>query len=153
MPLNRSFIGRSGASKAPFEVTRGDIRRFATAIGDTNPISLDPEAARAAGYPDVVAPPTFLITASTGDAGGGFISDPELGLQYALVVHGEETFAFSRPVCAGDVLDSVTTIADIRDAGRNELMTLVTEVSCQGEPVATVTNTIVSRGTAAGGEA
>ena len=54
-----------------------------------------------------------------------------------------------RPVRAGDLLDSTTRIEGIRDAGRNELMTLVTEVTCNTEPVATVTNTIVSRGTAA----
>lgn len=149
MPLNRDFVGRSAASKQPFEVTRNDIRRFAEAIGDSNPVYLDPAAARALGHPDVVAPPTFLITASIGDAGGGFIADPDLGVIYALVVHGEERFAFHRPVYAGDVLESVTRIVGMRDAGRNELMTLETEVSCNGEPVATVTNTIVSRGTAA----
>jgi acyl dehydratase len=148
MPLNRDFVGRSAASKQSFEVTRNDIRRFAEAIGDDNPIYLDPEAAKAAGHPDVVAPPTFLITATIGEGGGGFIGDPELGLNYSLVVHGEERFAFHRPVYAGDVLDSVTRIDSMRDAGRNELMTLVTEVSCNGEAVATVTNTIVSRGTA-----
>ena len=153
MPLNRDFIGRSARSKEPFEVTRNDIRRFALAIGDPNPAYLDPEAAKALGHRDVVAPPTFLISASTGDAGGGFIGDPDLGLVYAMVVHGEERFAFHRPVYAGDVLDTVTTIADIRDAGRNELMTLVSEVTSNGEPVATVTNTIVSRGTAAPKEA
>jgi acyl dehydratase len=70
-----------------------------------------------------------------------------------MVVHGEERFEFHRPVYAGDVLDTVTTIADIRDAGRNELMTLVSQVTSNGEPVATVTNTIVSRGTAAPKEA
>ena len=152
MPLNRDYIGRSAASSRPFEVTRGDIRRFALAIGDSNPAYLDPEAAKALGHPDVIAPPTFLITASTSEA-GGFLADPELGLVYALVVHGEERFAFHRPVRAGDLLDSVTRIDDIRDAGRNELMRLVTEVTSNGEPVATVTNTIVSRGTAATQEA
>jgi acyl dehydratase len=153
MPLNRDFIGRIASAGETFEVTRNDIRRFALAIGDTNPAYLDPEAAKALGHPDVVAPPTFLISASTGDAGGGFIGDPELGLSYAMVVHGEERFEFHRPVYAGDVLDTVTTIADIRDAGRNELMTLVSQVTSNGEPVATVTNTIVSRGTAAPKEA
>ncbi|MCW2500012.1 MAG: MaoC-like dehydratase [Frankiales bacterium] len=149
MPLNRDFIGRSARSKEPFEVTRNDIRRFALAIGDPNPAYLDREAAKALGHPDVVAPPTFLITASTGDVAGSFLADPALGLNYALVVHGEERFEFHRPVYAGDLLDSQTRIADIRDAGRNELMTLVTEVTSNGEPVATVSNTIVSRGTAA----
>ena len=148
MPLNRDFIGRTAPSAEPFEVTRNDIRRFALAIGDHNPAYHDIDAAKALGHPDVIAPPTFLISATTGDAGGGFIMNPELGLTYALVVHGEETFEFHRPVRAGDLLDSVTRIADMRDAGRNELMTLVTEVTSNGEPVATVTNTIVSRGTA-----
>jgi acyl dehydratase len=155
MPLNRDFIGRSVTSSTPFEVTRNDIRRFAQAIGDPNPAYRDPEAAKALGHPDVVAPPTFLITAGSADAdaGGGFFQDPALGLRFEMVVHGEERFEFHRPVYAGDVLDSVVTIADMRDAGRNELMTLVTEVSCNGERVATVTNTIVSRGTAAPKEA
>lgn len=148
MALNRDYIGRSATSKDPFEVTRNDIRRFALAIGDTNPAYQDPEAAKALGHRDVVAPPTFLISASTGEAGGGFISDPELGLNYSLVVHGEERFEFHRPVYAGDVLETTTRIADIRDAGRNELMTLVSEITSNGERVATVSNTIVSRGTA-----
>lgn len=149
MPLNRDFIGRSAPSTQPFEVTRGDIRRFALAIGDHNPAYLDREAAQAFGHPDVIAPPTFLISASTGDAAGGLIGHPDMGLVYAMVVHGEEKFEFHRPVRAGDLLDSVTRIEDIRDAGRNELMTLVTEVTSNGDPVATITNTIVSRGTAA----
>jgi acyl dehydratase len=149
MPLNRAFIGRSAPSNEPFEVTRNDIRRFALAIGDANPAYHDVDAAKALGHRDLVAPPTFLITASIGEGGGGFVGDPELGLNYAMVVHGEERFSFHRPVYAGDVLTSVTTVADIRDAGRNELMTLVTEVTSEGEPVATLSNTIVSRGTAA----
>jgi acyl dehydratase len=147
MPLNREFVGRSARSSRPFEVTRNDIRRFAAAIGDSNPAYSDVEAAKALGHPDLIAPPTFLITASTNEA-GSFLGDPALGLQYALVVHGEEKFAFHRPVRAGDLLDSETTIAGIRDAGRNELMTLLTEITCAGEKVATVTNTIVQRGTA-----
>jgi acyl dehydratase len=153
MPLNRDFIGRSTKAHEPFEVTRNDIRRFAQAIGDNNPAYHDPEAAKALGHRDVVAPPTFLIAANASGPGGGFIHDPDLGLNYAMVVHGEERFEFHRPVYAGDVLDTVTTIADIRDAGRNELMTLVSDVTSNGEQVATVTNTIVSRGTAAPKEA
>ena len=148
MPLNRDFIGRSTRSEEPFEVTRGDIRRFALAIGDENPVYLDPKAAVEAGHPDVIAPPTFLITLGTSGA-GAYLHDPELGLRFEMVVHGEQRFDLHRPVRAGDLLDSATRIADIRDAGRNELMTLVTDVTSEGEAVATVTNTIVSRGTAA----
>ncbi len=149
MPLNRDFIGRTAPPGNPVEVTRGDIRRFAEGIGDTNPAYVDIDAAKALGYTDVIAPPTFLIAASTGGGGGGFILDPELGLNFAMVVHGEERFAFSRPVQAGDVLEMTQRIADIQDKGSNELMTLVTEVTSAGEHVATITNTIVSRGTAA----
>ena len=151
MPLNREFIGRSARSDEPFEVTRGDIKRFAAAIGDENPAYVDAKAAAELGHPDVIAPPTFLIT--IGAAGAGtFLADPDLGLRSEMVVPGEQRFDLHRPVRAGDLLDSSTRIADIRDAGRNETMTLVTEVTGQGEPVATVTNTIVSRGTAAGQE-
>lgn len=149
MPLNRDFIGRKAPKGDPVDVTRNDIRRFAAAIGDDNPLYTDPEAARAAGYRDVIAPPTFLISASTGGGGGGFILDPELGLNFAMVVHGEEAFAFTRPVQAGDVLVLEQRIEDITAKGSNELMTLVTEVATEaGEHVATITNTIVSRGTA-----
>ncbi len=151
MPLNRDLIGRSSRSEEPFEVTRGDIRRFATAIGDDNPAYLHPKAAAELGHPDVIAPPTFLITLGTSGA-GTYLADPELGLQFEMVVHGEQRFDLHRPVRAGDLLDATTRIADIRDAGRNEAMTLVTDVTCEGEPVATVTNTIISRGTAAGKE-
>ena len=104
MPLNRDWIGRLAPQGEPVEITRNDIRRFAAAIGDRNPLYHDREAARAAGYPDVVAPPTFLISASTGGGDGGFIREPDLGLNFAMVVHGEESFAFTRPVVAGDVL-------------------------------------------------
>lgn len=148
MPLDPAFVGRSSSSAEPFEVTRGDIRRFADAIGDPTPAYRDVEAARSLGHRDVVAPPTFLIT--MGGSGSDLLDLPGLGVVFAMLVHGEQRFELHRPVCAGDRLDSTTTIADIRAAGANEYMTLVTEVTCGGERVATSTNTIVSRGTAAG---
>jgi len=148
MPLNRDHLGRSATSSEPFEVTRGDIRRFATAIGDTNPAYHDPAAAQALGHRDLVAPPTFLITLSFATA-ESLITDPALGLDYSLVVHGEQRFELHRPVYAGDQLDSVARLDAVRDAGRNELLSIVTEVRSGGERVATTTNTLVSRGTAA----
>ena len=97
MPLNRDFIGRTYPADATYEVGREHIRAFADAIGDPNPVYLDPEAARAAGHPDVIAPPTFLTTLSFRFAAQGPIVDPELGLNYALVVHGEQQFAAAPP--------------------------------------------------------
>lgn len=152
MPLNRAFIGRSYRAGGTFEVSREHIRRFADAIGDRNPIYRDPEAAKAAGHPDVVAPPTFLTTIGLSlRDGNGPLFDPALGLDYGRVVHGEQRFVHHRPVRPGDVLTADTTVTDIRDAGANELMTLTMEIrTVEGELVCTARNVVVSRGTAAG---
>jgi acyl dehydratase len=150
MPLNRDLIGRSYDSAGSFEVSREHIRRFAQAIGDTNPAYTDRDAAKALGHPDVIAPPTFLTTVGMSLAGGGPISDPELGLNYSLVVHGEQRFVHHRPVRPGDVLTAKTTIEDIRDAGTNELMKMRMDISTtDGELVCEAFNLVVSRGTAA----
>ena len=150
MPVNRAFIGREYPASAPYEVGREHIRRFAEAIGDLSPAYLDPEAARALGHPDVIAPPTFLTVLNFRFATEGPVTDPELGLDYSLVVHGEQSFELHRPVRAGDVLTSVQSVTDIKDAGRNELIQTTTEITAtDGERVATARSTIVSRGTAA----
>ena len=150
MPLNRDFIGQEFPASATFEVGREHIRRFAEAIGDLNPAYLDPEAARALGHADVIAPPTFLTVLNFRFAAEGPVTDPALGLDYSLVVHGEQGFELHRPVRAGDVLSSVQRVDDIKDAGRNELLLTSTEVTdATGERVATLRSTLVSRGTAA----
>jgi acyl dehydratase len=150
MPLNRDFIGRSYEGGGTFEVGREHIRRFAQAIGDENPIYVDKAAAQAAGHPDVVAPPTFLTTVGMSMNSSGPISDPDLGLNYALVVHGEQRFVHHRPVRPGDVLQAKTTIEDIRDAGANELMKMRMDITTiEGELVCEAYNLVVSRGTAA----
>ena len=150
MPIDRSFVGRAYPASATYEVGREHVRSFAEAIGDTSPACVDRDAARALGYRDVVAPPTFLTVLSFRFRDESPIADPALGLDYSLVVHGEQQFTHHRPVCAGDVLSSVSTVTEIKDAGRNELMTVTTEVTdAQGDPVATIASTVVSRGTAA----
>lgn len=150
MPLNRDFIGRDYPAEETYEVSRELIRRFAEAIGDSNPAYVDVEAAKSLGYADVIAPPTFLTLLGFRYADTGPMADPALGLDYSLVVHGDQRFVHHRPARAGDVLSVTTTIVDIRDAGRNELMTTKMSVSASdGEPVADLYSTIVSRGTAA----
>ena len=154
MPLNREFIGREYPASETYEVSRELIRRFAQAIGDANPAYTAVEAAKALGYPDVIAPPTFLTVLTFRYAMEGPVVDPALGLNYALVVHGEQKFVHHRPVRAGDVLRVTSSVVDIRDAGRNELMTTKTAVTTtDGEPVADLFGTLVSRGTAAGANA
>ncbi len=150
MPVNRAYIGREYPASSSYEVGREHIRRFAEAIGDMSPAYLDPAAAQALGHPDVIAPPTFLTVLNFRFATEGPIADPDLGLDYSLVVHGEQSFELHRPVRAGDVLTSVQTVTDIKDAGRNELIQTTTEITAaDGERVATARSTIVSRGTAA----
>lgn len=61
MALDQSFVGRSYPPTDPYEVGREKIREFAAAVGDTNPVYSDPEAAKSYGYPDVIAPPTFVF--------------------------------------------------------------------------------------------
>lgn len=150
MPLNRAFIGRSAVAEGAFEVSRDHIRRFAQAIGDTNPVYVDIEAAKAAGYPDVIAPPTFLTTVGLSLPGAnGPLDDPELGVDFGQLVHGEQRYVHHRPVRPGDVLTATTTITDIRDSGANEILSMTIEIATtSGELVCTAYNVVVSRGTA-----
>ncbi|WP_462185674.1 MULTISPECIES: FAS1-like dehydratase domain-containing protein [unclassified Frankia] len=148
MPLNQDFVGRSSVSSVPFQVGREHIRRFAEAIGDDNPLYHDLEAVKAAGYPDLVAPPTFLITVIPGTLGVS-TDDPELGLDFSLVVHGEERFVLLRPVVAGDELICTSTLTGIRSVGTNEVLVVNYQfATIYGEQVATGVCGLVSRGTA-----
>jgi len=147
--LNRDLVGREYPAGAVYEVGREHVRRFAEAIGSTDPLHLDPDAARAAGHPDVVAPPTFLTVLGFRFAAEGPVADPALGLDYSRVVHGEQAFRLHRPVHAGDRLRLVSRVEQIRDLGRHESMTTVQEVTDEaGAPVATLRSTLVSRDTA-----
>jgi acyl dehydratase len=149
MALNRDFVGRTYPASTSYEVSRVKIKEFAAAIGDHSPIYRDPESARAAGHPDVVAPPTFPIVFSLSGASEA-LADPRLGLDFAMVVHGEQRFEYTRPIYAGDELLCTSEITDIRSVGRNELLTVTSEVSTvQGEPVCKTYNTLIERGGAA----
>ena len=147
MPLNRDFLGRTASSAEPFEVTRGDIRRFATAIGDANPAYHDVGAAKALGHPDLVAPPTFLISMGFSTA-ESLVMDPELGLDYSLVVHGEQSFRYVSPCHTGDTLMFETTVEDVyeRRGGSLEFLVKHTSVTAaDGRHVADLGSTIVQR--------
>ena len=147
MALNPDFIGRTYPSSQPYLVGREKIREFASAICDFNPVYHDLAAAQELGYPDLVAPPTFAFTfvfASSTEV----IMDPDLGLDYTKVVHGEESFVYSRPVVAGDELVVTNTIENIRAAAGNDMITVKSSVSTtSGELVVVTTMVIVARGT------
>jgi acyl dehydratase len=146
MAVNRDFAGRTFPASEPYEVSRVKISEFAAAIGDQNPLFHDRAAAQAASYRDVIAPPTFAIVISMAGSGTA-LADPGLGLNYAMVVHGEQRFSYTRPITAGDVVTAQVTITGIRDAGRNVMITTSTEIrTIAGEHVCTAVSTIVERG-------
>jgi acyl dehydratase len=146
MPVNHDYVGRTYPRSDPYEVSRVKIREFADAIGDPNPVYRDRAAAQAAGYPDVIAPPTFAIVISIAGSGAA-ITDPGLGVNYAMVVHGEQRFEYSRQIVAGDVVTAQATISGIRDAGRNVMVSTQTEIrTLDGELVCTAHSTLVDRG-------
>ena len=113
MALDQSFVGRTYPPTEPYEVGREKIREFAVAVGDANPVYTDPEAAKAYGHLDVIAPPTFVF-AVTFAAATQVVQDPQLGLDYSRVVHGDQKFAYSRPVRAGDRLSVTSTIEAVK---------------------------------------
>jgi acyl dehydratase len=147
MSLDPSFIGRTYPAVEVYEVGREKIREFADAIGDSNPVYRDRDAARMAGHLDVIAPLTFpiVITARIGEQ---VIFDPELGLDYTKVVHGQQRFVVTRPVRAGDRLTGVLTVDNIQSAAGNDLISTRVDVTTEeGEPVVTAYSMLVARGT------
>jgi acyl dehydratase len=144
--VNPDYVGRTFEPSEPYEVSRVKIAEFADAIGETSALCRDRAAARAAGYPDVIAPPTFAIVLSLAST-VELASDPDLGLNYAMVVHGQQSFIHARPLHAGDVVVAQSTIESIRPAGRMTTMTTVTEIrTVDGEQVCTARSALVERG-------
>jgi acyl dehydratase len=146
VPINPDYAGRTFEPSEPYEVSRVKIAEFATAIGDVSPLCRDRAAAQAAGYPDVIAPPTFAIVV-TSAATARLITDPDLGVNYAMVVHGEQSFTHSRPLRAGDVVVAQATIESIKQIRTMTTMATVTEIrTTAGEHVCTARSTLVERG-------
>ncbi|WP_236242842.1 MaoC family dehydratase N-terminal domain-containing protein [Streptomyces sp. CC228A] len=145
MALDQSFVGRTYPPTPPYEVGREKIREFAEAVGDPNPAFTDTEAAKALGHPDVIAPPTFVF-AITFKASEEVIADPQLGLDYSRVVHGDQKFAYSRPVRAGDRLTVTSTIEAIKSLAGNDILDVRGEVYDEaGEHVVTAWTKLVAR--------
>ncbi len=115
MPLNDNAVGKTYPTYL-YAVGREKVREYAHAVGETNPLHLDPEAARAAGYADVVAPPMFAVVYS-GPAVAPAIFDPEVGINFAMMLHGSQEFAWGTPVVAGDEILTTVSVKDISSRG------------------------------------
>ena len=146
MAVNPEYLGRVYLPSGPYAVDAAMIADFAATVGATDPVHTDPQVARAAGYPDVIAPPTRAVRFQQLNA-REYVADPEAGIDYARVVHGEQSFVHHRPIHAGDVLTGVLTVDSIRSAGGHAMVTTRSELTdADGGPVATVVSTIVVRG-------
>ena len=146
MALNKEFVGRMFGPGDPYEVSRVKIAQFADAIGEPSELCRDKAAAQRAGYPDVIAPPTFAIVIAMAST-ASMHSEPGLGLDYSMVVHGEESFSHSRPLHAGDVVVATTTVESIRVVGAMSMLVTSTDISTSdGEHVCTAKSTLVERG-------
>jgi acyl dehydratase len=144
--INPDYTGRTFEPSEPYEVSRVKIAEFADAIGEPSPLCRDRSAAQAAGYPDVIAPPTFAIVVTAATT-AKLIADPGLGVNYAMVVHGEQSFTHSRPLHAGEVVVAQSTIESIRQIGSMTTMATVTEIrTVDGENVCAARSTLVERG-------
>jgi acyl dehydratase len=99
-----------------YEVGKEKIREYALAVGEDNLVYFDRAKAHAAGFRDIPAPPMFAVVYSAGSVGPGIV-DPEVGIDFAMMVHGGQEFVWGEPVCAGDTITTVTTVKDIYERG------------------------------------
>ena len=144
--MNPELRGRVFPPTAPYLVGREKVREFARATASTSPLSLDVEAARAAGHADLVAPPTFPVVVQEATL-AQLLAEPGAGIDFSRVVHGEQRFSYSRPVVAGDELTATLTVTGVKTLGGNAMVTASSAMVDQtGAHVVTAVSTLVVRG-------
>jgi acyl dehydratase len=114
MPISAEAVGKS-YPPTTYAVGREKVKEYALAVGETNPLHLDHEAARKAGHADVVAPPMFCVVYSA-PAMAPVIFDPEVGMNFALMVHGGQEFRWGPLVVAGDEIRTTVTVKSITES-------------------------------------
>jgi acyl dehydratase len=145
MPVRTEAIGKA-YPPVVYAVGREKVREYAHATGETDPLHLDPEAARAAGHRDVVAPPMFAVVYSAPAVIPG-IFDPEVGIDFARMVHGGQEFRWGPLVVAGDEITTTATLEDASERGGNGFYVFATtSVNQEGATVCTGTWTNIVRG-------
>jgi acyl dehydratase len=148
MAVPADLEGTSYPETEPYLVGREAVRGFARAVGSRDPLSLDPAAAAAAGYPDVVAPPTFAVVVQDRTL-SQLLADERAGIDFSRVVHGDQRFSYARPIVAGDLLTARMTVTSVKALGGNAMVTAESVIRDDaGEHVVTAVSTIVVRGEA-----
>ena len=144
--MNPELLGRAFAPTEPYLVGREKVREFARAVFATSPIHFDPEAARAAGHADVVAPPTFPVVVQEHTL-AQLLAEPDAGIDFSRVVHGDQRFSYSRAVVAGDELTATLAVTSVKTLGGNAMVTAEsTMTDASGDHVVTAISTLVVRG-------
>jgi acyl dehydratase len=146
VPVNPELQGRSYPATSPYLVGREKVREFARAVLATSPLNLDAEAARAAGYADVVAPPTFPVVVQEHTL-AQLLGDPDAGIDFSRVVHGDQRFSYTRPIVAGDELTATLTVTSVKSLGGHSMVTAESAITdATGAHVVTAISTLVVRG-------
>ena len=144
--MNPDLVGRAFAPVSPYLVGREKVREFARAVFATSPLNYDPVAASAAGYADVVAPPTFAVVLQEATL-AQLLAEPDAGIDFSRVVHGEQRFSYTRPIVAGDELTATLSVTSVKTLGGNAMVTAESViVDPQGAHVVTAISTLVVRG-------
>lgn len=145
MPVKTEAIGKTYAPTV-YAVGREKIREYAHATGETDAVCLDVEAARAAGHADVVAPPMFAVVYKSPSVIPALF-DPEVGINFAMMVHGGQELRWERLVVAGDEITTVASVKDVSERAGNGFYVFETVSTNQdGETVCVGTWTNIVRG-------
>jgi acyl dehydratase len=145
MPLKTDAVGKEWPSTT-YQVGREKIREYANALGIDNPVHFDVEAARAAGFRDVVAPPMFAVVYSS-PAMAPAMFDPDVAMNFAAMVHGGQQFEWDEPACSGDEITTTARCASIEERDGKGFYVFETDsVNQDGAKVARGTWTLIVRG-------
>ncbi len=144
--MNPELQGREFPPTEPYLVGREKVREFAAAVFSTSPLNFDYHAAVAAGYADVVAPPTFAVVVQERTL-TQLLSLPEAGIDFSRVVHGDQRFSYTRPIVAGDELTARLTVSSVKSLGGHSMVTADSVITdSTGAHVVTAISTLVVRG-------
>jgi acyl dehydratase len=146
VPVNPALQERAFARTAPYLVGREKVREFARAVFATNPINNDVEAAKAAGYSDIVAPPTFPMVIQEQTL-AILLAEPDAGIDFSRIVHGNQQFVHERAIVAGDELTATLSISSIKSLGGHTMITAESSIfDAEDSLVVTAISTLVVRG-------
>ena len=144
--VNPNVQGKTYPATEPYLVGREKVREFAHAVKASSAINFDLFAAQAAGYTDLVAPPTFAVVIQERSL-ATVLADDDAGIDFSRVVHGDQRFVHNRPIVAGDELTSELTVASVKSLGGHSMVTFETKIFDAAKAlVCTAISTLVVRG-------